>query len=220
MQADQTTTFLIIVAAAVIILALIWFLLRRRATSRLRERYGEEYDRTVERVGGRGKAERNLAEREQRVSQFRIRPLAAEERDRFSGEWQEAKTLFVDSPQEAVLRADRLLGTMMEQRGFPVEDFDRRYEDLTVHHGEVASHYREGRGIADKGSTATTEEMRRALNHYEKLFVELVRGAEEPVASGQESSSADGAIGRGPIGTGEVDTSVTYDGADRSIRPS
>lgn len=214
MQADQTTTFLIIIAAIVIVLALIWFFLRRRTTTKLRDRYGEEYDRTVDRVGGRGKAERNLAQREQRVSQFHIRPLSGEERDRFTGEWQEAKTLFVDSPQEAVLRGDRLLGAMMEKRGFPVQEFDRRYEDLTVHHAEVANHYREGHEIADKAGDATTEEMRRALNHYEKLFEEMVRDAEETAGPGKESTSD-----TGDTGDTEIDTTVTYDSEERPIRP-
>tara|TARA_R110002072_G_scaffold294144_2_gene464030 strand:+ start:7250 stop:7888 length:639 start_codon:yes stop_codon:yes gene_type:complete len=211
MQAGQSTTFLIIVAAIVIVLALIWFVLRRRTTTRLRDRYGEEYDRTVERVGGRGKAERNLAEREQRVSQLHLRPLSAAERERFTGEWQGAKTLFVDSPQEAVLRADRLLGTMMAQRGFPVEDFDRRHEDLTVHHAEVANDYRQGHEIADKGADATTEEMRRALNHYEKLFEELVSDAGDGVRleelPGLETDD------------GARESTVLYDSADRRLPP-
>lgn len=212
MQIDQTTTFLIIIAAIVIVLALIWFFVRQRKTSKLRDRYGDEYDRTIDRVGGRGDAERNLAEREQRVSQFHIRPLTGEERDRFTGEWQEAKTLFVDSPQEAVLRGDRLLGAMMEKRGFPVEDFDRRYEDLTVDHAEVANHYREGHEIADKAGDATTEEMRRALNHYEKLFEEMVRDADGAAVSGDDSTTESGDLA--------VDTTVTYDSENRPVRPS
>lgn len=210
MQGDQTDTFLIGLAVIIIVLAVIWFLLRQRKTSKLRDRYGEEYDRTVERVGGRGKAERNLAEREQRVSELHIRPLSVDERDRFTGEWRETKTLFVDSPREAVLRGDRLLGAMMEKRGFPVEDFDRRYEDLTVHHAELANHYRQGHEIADKGADATTEEMRRALNHYEKLFEEMVRDAGDSLGSGDESPSE--------TGVAETATTVTSEGEVKPIR--
>ena len=127
----------------------------------------------------RARAERNLEEREKRVAQFDIRPLDTAERDRFAGEWREVKALFVDSPQEAVLRGDRLLATMMETRGYPMGDFDRRYEDLTVDHASVAKHYRDGHDIAEKRGEATTEEMRRALNHYEKLYDELVADAVE-----------------------------------------
>lgn len=223
MQIDQNTTFLIIIAAIVIVLAAIWLFVRQRKTTRLRDRYGEEYDRTVTRVGGRGEAERNLEERGKRAALFNIRPLTAEERDRFTGDWQDTKTLFVDSPQEAVLRGDRLLGAMMEKRGFPVEDFDRRYEDLSVDHAEVANHYREGHEIADKAGNATTEEMRRALNHYEKLFEEMVRDAETGTDAGElnrdpaaHDTPATTTLGD-PVG---VDTTVTYDSEDRPIRPS
>jgi hypothetical protein len=63
----------------------------------------------------------------------------------------------------------------METRGFPMGDFDRRYEDLTVDHAAVARHYRDGHEVAVKKGDATTEEMRRGLNNFEKLFEDLMR---------------------------------------------
>lgn len=170
---------LVIVAIVVVILIAIaiWFTLRKRRTDALRDKFGDEYDRTVEERGNRTRAEDALEEREKRVKELDIRPLTHEEHDRFSSEWHETKTLFVDSPAEAVLRADRTLANMMSTRGFPMGDFDRRYEDLTVNHGPVARAYRDGHEIADKKGDATTEELRRALNHYEKLFDELVKDA-------------------------------------------
>lgn len=222
MQFDQTETILIILAAVIVVLALIWFFLRQRKTSKLRGRYGEEYDRTVERVGGRDKAQRNFEEREKRVSDLHIRPLTTEERDDFAIEWHETKTLFVDSPQEAVLRGDRLLATMMVKRGYPMEDFDRRYEDLTVDHAEVANHYREGHEIADKAGNATTEEMRRALNHYEKLFEDMIRdaGDAEPARETAHDDERERAAVTTPTeDPAAVDTTVTYDSENRPIRP-
>ncbi|GAA3788373.1 hypothetical protein GCM10022600_06000 [Qipengyuania pelagi] len=174
MQEAQLIQLLVVIAVVIALFAVVWFVMRRRKTAHLRDKFGEEYDRTVDSTGGRSSAERNLEERERRVAEFDIRPLTPAERDRFGDEWREVKMLFVDSPPEAVLRADRLLGTMMEARGFPVGDFDRRYEDLTVDHGAVAKHYRDAHDIAEKRGDATTEEMRRAINHYEKLFEELV----------------------------------------------
>ncbi|HSQ96127.1 MAG TPA: hypothetical protein VLM18_08565 [Croceibacterium sp.] len=55
-------------------------------------------------------------------------------------------------------------------------DFDRRYEDLTVDHGEVARHYREGHEITlrhGKGQ-ASTEDLRQAMIHFEALFDDLI----------------------------------------------
>ncbi|MCH2486980.1 MAG: hypothetical protein MK010_04450 [Erythrobacter sp.] len=198
MQEAELIQLLVVIAVVIAVFAIIWFVLRRRKTNHLRDKFGDEYDRTVDSTGGRSSAERNLEEREKRVAEFDIRPLSTSERDRFEGEWREVKTLFVDSPQEAVLRGDRLLGTMMEARGYPMGDFDRRYEDLTVDHGTVARHYRDGHDIAEKRGDATTEEMRRAINHYEKLYEELVHDAVDEEPTSAPASSANTALANPP----------------------
>ena len=173
----QSNITAIIVVAAVIVAALvIWGALKRRRTNTLRDRFGDEYDRTVEEQGKRAKAEAVLEEREERVAKLDIRPLTPQERGDFSREWREAKAVFVDSPVEAVHHADRLLASIMKTRGYPMADFDRRYEDLTVDHGEVARHYRDGHEIAlrhERGQ-ASTEELRQAMIHFEALFDDLV----------------------------------------------
>ena len=175
MQTDQTAVIavlaLLAVAAAVLVI-----LYRSRRTAALRERFGaEEYDRTLAERGVRRKAERELLEREKRVAALDIRPLGPDDRERFTAEWQAAKARFVDDPAAAVLAADRAIGGVMAARGYPVADFDARYESLTVDHGEVARHYRAGHEIAVKQETgqATTEDLRQAMIHYEALFAEL-----------------------------------------------
>ena len=164
---------LIVIGVIVLVALAVWLLMRQRHTAQLKDRFGDEYDRTVHEHGTRG-GEANLQEREKRVSQFDIRPLGRDERDRLSTDWQETKALFVDSPQEAVLRADRLLTAALTSRGYPMGDFDRRYEDLTVDHGNVARHYRAGHDIA-VNRNATTEELRQSLNHYEALFTDMMQ---------------------------------------------
>lgn len=176
MQVDQTALFTILAIIVIAILVLV-FLFRSRRTAALRDRFGEdEYDRTVERLGGRGKAEENLRAREERVAKLEFRQLELEERKRFTDEWLAAKAGFVDDPAVSVLAADRAIGGVMGARGYPVDDFDARYESLTVDHGEVARHYRAGHDIALKQTNgqATTEDLRQAMIHYEALFDELV----------------------------------------------
>lgn len=186
MQNDQLTILLVI--AAVLVLALIvWALLRRRKSADLKSRYGDEYERTVKEHGGR-QGEANLLEREKRVSQFTIRPLTSEEQERFGHEWHEVKALFVDAPREAVLRGDRLVTEMLRTRGYPMADFDRLYEDLTVDHADVAKHYRAGHDIA-VSADPTTEEMRRGLNHYEQLVDEMMKGAGAATDTAQTAAS-------------------------------
>ena len=175
MQPDQTTVIAIL--ALIVVAALVlWFLYRSRRTAGLRDRFGkEEYDRTVSTAGGRGKAEAVLLEREKRVSKLELRPLGPAERQRFTEEWHGAKAAFVDDPAAAVLSADRAIGGVMGARGYPVDDFDARYESLTVDHGDVARHYRAGHDIAIKqvNGQATTEDLRQAMIHYEALFDDL-----------------------------------------------
>jgi len=174
---DQSTLLIIVAVVAVVVIALIvWGAMRKRRTDRLRDQFGDEYDRTVEQRGKKAEAEAALEERAERVEKLNIRSLSPEERDSFSREWRDVKALFVDSPVEAVHHADRLLGTIMKTRGYPMADFDRRYEDLTVDHGEVARHYRDGHDIVTRhqNGKASTEDLRQAMIHFEALFDDLV----------------------------------------------
>lgn len=166
----------LLIGVVIVIALILYFMFRRRRTTALREHFGDEYDRTVEAEGSRGKGEHALEERERRVAELDIRPLDPQERSAFTGEWQEVKAVFVDSPVEAVHHADRLLARMMKTRGFPMADFDRRYEDLTVDHAEVARHYREGHELTTRHERgeASTEDLRQAMIHFEALFDELV----------------------------------------------
>jgi hypothetical protein len=173
---QSNITAIIVIAAVVVAALVIWAALKRRRTNTLRNRFGDEYDRTVEELGKPAKAEAALQERQERVAKLDIRPLTPQERGDFSREWREVKAVFVDSPVEAVHHADRLLATIMKTRGYPMADFDRRYEDLTVDHGEVARHYRDGHEITlrhERGQ-ASTEDMRQAMIHFEALFDDLV----------------------------------------------
>ena len=185
--------FIAILVGLVLLVAIaIWLTMRRRRSDTLRARYGDEYDRTLSATGGRGAAEANLAEREKRVAALDIRPLTPEEREHFSGEWQEVKSVFVDSPAEAVLHADRMLTRMLQTRGFPMADFDRRYEDLTVDHAETARHYRAGNEIAMRQNRgeASTEDLRQAMKHYETLFEDMVRDVSDTVTTRPVTSTA------------------------------
>lgn len=172
---------LVIFAVIVLLIAVgIWMTINKRRTDHLRDRFGDEYDRTLDNAGNRTKAERDLERREERVDALAIRRLTADEHTRFATEWRDVKAVFVDSPVEAVLHADRMLATMMKTVGYPMADFDRRYEDLTVNHGDVARHYREGHAIVDRHNdgSASTEDMRQGMKHYEALFDHLVADAE------------------------------------------
>ncbi|WP_216635568.1 hypothetical protein [Croceicoccus bisphenolivorans] len=175
----------VLVAVFAIAALLVWYLAARRRTANLRNKFGDEYDRTVDHVGNTGKAEAALEERQRRVNALEIRPLTSREHDEYAREWHDVKAVFVESPAEAVLHADRLLAKIMKTKGFPMADFSRRYEDLTVDHGDVARHYMAGHDIADRQNRGevSTEDLRQAMIHYEALFDELVADVAHPDAA-------------------------------------
>jgi FtsZ-interacting cell division protein ZipA len=173
----QTWVWVVIaIAAAIVVLGIVWAALRTRRSQQLRTRFGPEYDRVAADAPSRRQAEAELRDREQRREQFDIRPLSAEQRERYSAKWQEIQAEFVDDPARSVARADSLIQTVMRERGYPVDDFDTRAGDLSVDHPDVVENYRAGHGIAvahERGK-AGTEELRRAVQHYRALFEELL----------------------------------------------
>jgi hypothetical protein len=180
----MTTTTLVIgaIVVAVAALALAWISTARRRREHLRTRFGPEYQRTVEDLGSAQKAEAVLQEREKRVASYHIRELSAEERSRFADAWRRVQAKFVDDPAGAVTEADLLVTEVMTVRGYPMSDFDRRAEDLTVDHPNVVNHYRHARDIAVRHSrkSASTEDLRQALVHYRALFADLLEVPQHP----------------------------------------
>jgi len=172
----DTTLMIMAIVVALAVIALVWMYMERRREERLRGRFGPEYERTIDAVGTPARAATVLADREKRVAAYHIRRLNKEERTRFSDAWRGVQAKFVDDPAGAVTEADQLVTEVMTTRGYPMSDFDRRAEDLSVDHGPVVNHYRAARDIAARhaGHTATTEDLRQALVHYRALFADLL----------------------------------------------
>jgi len=182
----MTNEMLMIIAIVVVAVALVvgmWLLLRRRRTAVLRARFGPEYDHVLQSARTPAEAERELQQRQARVEAFSIRPLSREDADRFGAEWRSVQARFVDDPRTAVVEADRLIGEVMRSRGYPVDDPNRRLDDLSVDHAHVLNHYRAGREIVARHESgqASTEDLRQAMVHFRALFDELVAGNQPSV---------------------------------------
>ena len=177
METLDTQTWIIL--AVVVVLALIavgaWFY-RRKQSDKLQGRFGPEYDRTVNELGSRTKGESELKAREKRVERLEILALAPSEAARFSEAWQALQTRFVDNPKGVVVQAEQLVRELMEKRGYPMGDFERRAGDISVDHPDVVANYRAAQAIAvrDQKGTADTEDLRKAVVHYRALFDELL----------------------------------------------
>jgi hypothetical protein len=173
-------TWIWIVIAAVVVVVVIALALMALARSRrrhhLQERFGPEYDHTVEGAGRRRQAERELREREQRHDELDLRPLSEASRQRYTQQWQEMQSGFVDRPQVAVADADRLITDLMRERGYPVDDFETRSDLVSVDHPQVVENYRTAHGIARRtvDGRTTTEDLRQAVVSYRALFEEML----------------------------------------------
>jgi hypothetical protein len=168
-----TIVAIVIVAA---VAAGAWFSYNKRRTEQLRQRFGPEYDRTVQGEGNVRKAEAALAARARRVEKLQIHPLSPDDATRFSAEWRRIQELFVDDPTRAVIDADKLVGEVMSVRGYPTGDFEQRVADISVDHPDVVMNYRAAREIAlqrERGE-ASTEDLRQAMVHYRALFRDLL----------------------------------------------
>ncbi|GAB3970725.1 hypothetical protein GCM10029978_044610 [Actinoallomurus acanthiterrae] len=190
----STAAVAVIVIVAVLVIAALGLLAsRQQQRRRLRERFGPEYDRAVERHSSTREAEQELRAREQRHRELQIHPLDPAVRDRYHTDWQRVQERFVDSPQSAVADADNLLIRVMKDRGYPTEDYEQQVADLSVEHGGTIGRYRtahEIRGRADAGQ-ATTEDLRQAMVHYRALFADLLGDGESHVG---RASAEDGRV--------------------------
>lgn len=173
---DQTIWIVIgaIVLVAIIAMAIVG--VQRNRSAALRKKFGPEYDRTVKETGSRAQAESELAQREKRVKRMHIEELPAGARTRYTEEWRTVQQRFVDEPKGALLNADKLVTSVMRDRGYPTADFDQNVADLSPDHPQVLNNYRAAHGIVERVETgqASTEEMRQAIVYYRSLFDDLL----------------------------------------------
>jgi FtsZ-interacting cell division protein ZipA len=161
---------LIAVGVIIVVALVVWQAMTAKRTRALQQRFGPEYDRTVDRADGKREAEADLAARAKRRDELDIRPLPTASRDRYVEQWQHVQARFVDDPRGAVQEADTLIQSVMRERGYPVDDFDQRAADISVDHPQVVENYRNGHRLA----SGDTEAQRQAMVHYRALFDELV----------------------------------------------
>jgi hypothetical protein len=181
-----TNTQLIVAAVVLVVLVLIAvgaIIERRRTrTLALRNRFGSEYARAVDKHGSARVAESKLKERETRVETLKIRELGLSERERFAAEWHTVQSRFLDHPRAAVTEADDLINSLLEVRGYPHANFEQRAADVSVHYPRVMENYRAAHLIAVRPGPieATTEELRMAMIQYRAIFDELLQ-PEKPI---------------------------------------
>jgi hypothetical protein len=175
----STTAIIVIVGAIIVVAVLLSAALKaeqHRRRRNLRDRFGPEYDRTVKAAGSPKEAEVELRERLGRRDRVVIQPLSAAKRDRYQQDWRQVQGVFVDEPSTALSQADVLVTNVMADRGYPMQDFDRQAELISVDHPGVVESYRRAHEVyvARQSSLVGIEDMRQAFVSYHSLFSELV----------------------------------------------
>jgi len=167
-----------IVVIGLIVLAVgAWIYSRQQRSKKLQENFGPEYERALRHSDrDKGQAERELEERQKRVEKLNLRELTPDERSRFAEDWRQTQARFVDEPKVAIKDADALIVEVMQTIGYPMSDFERRADDISVTHAEVVPHYRAAHAMAERNQAdqASTEELRQAFVHYRALFDEML----------------------------------------------
>ncbi|HYB86042.1 MAG TPA: hypothetical protein VEC76_04280 [Streptosporangiaceae bacterium] len=189
---------------------------RRRRTMALRERFGPEYDRTVEAHENQRTAEAELRDRERYRARLDIKPLSEAARARYADEWRVIQQSFVDQPEEATTAAYDLVNHVMAERGYPMRDFDAQADLVSVDHPDVVENYRIAHGIHERAERqqASTEELREAMLRYRSLFEELLR------ADGGAAGEAAVPASTGAAGSRQAPPDATADGIGNGHAPT
>jgi len=175
----------------------------RRA--RMRRQFGPEYDRLAQELGGKKKADAELAARQRRVEALNIHELSPDQQASYSGDWTAVQERFVDAPAEAVSAAGTLIWNVMRDRGYPADDRNASMEALTVYHARSLDGYRQTAELQTE--TATTEELREAMIRYRGLFEDLtgLRGGQANPERDRVAEIRDRSLENSEVTTGNRD---------------
>ena len=168
-------TLIWVLIAIVAVAAIALVVARKRRTAMLRDRFGPEYDRTVENRDGRRAAEAELRAREKQRAHFDVKQIPEATRLRFADEWRDVQENFIDEPAQAAAAADTLITRVMKARGYPMTDFDVQADLVSVDHPQTVENYRFAHAVQERSQIqqASTEDLREALLRYRSLFDDL-----------------------------------------------
>ncbi len=170
---------IVVVVGGLVLIALAFVMAmfsRRRGRRQLTQQFGPEYDRNLAATGDRKETDAQLRERVNQRERLSLRSLSRIDRDAFAQEWRQIQARFVDNPQESLAGADGLLNRVMQDSGYPVDDFDQQADLISVDHPILVDNYRRAHAVrsASQQGPVDTERQRAAFLAYRSLFAELL----------------------------------------------
>jgi hypothetical protein len=188
----QPWAWVLLVVVVIVLLVAIWAAMRQRRSTSLRERFGPEYERTVEAADDRRGAEQALLDRARRRDRLDIVALPEAARARYAEQWRAIQERFIDDPAGSVGSAHALLDQVMAEQGYPTQNFEEQADLVSVDHPRVVENYRAAYAVyrRQQDGQASTENLREALVRYRSLFEELLR-PEDAVAARTADADTD-----------------------------
>jgi len=181
----------LIIGLAIVAIVAVLVIASRQRRARLQDQFGSEYDRTVVDADSRRQAEGDLRGRLKRHRELELRPLAPDAAEKYSQEWLVIQARFVDAPDEACTRGERLLEQVLRDRGYPVhEDFDTQADLVSVDHPELVGDYRRAHEMlhSQNDGDRRLDELRAVFLVHRDLFSDLLdNGVERGVEHDDET---------------------------------
>lgn len=130
-----------------------------------------------------------LGERGRRRAPFETRMFPANHMEPYARRIDEIEKMFVNQPREAVAAARLLVDDMLTRQGYPVRmSPDERVRDLRHFGRQRSDRYAAASKLKND---ATTEDMRRALQHYLSLARNVLDDARQHYAGQHEVQEPD-----------------------------
>jgi hypothetical protein len=199
-MSTQAVVTVVAIVAIVLFAVVVAMAARKQRSSRLREEFGPEYDRTVAESDKRRQAEKDLAARKDEHAELDLRPLTPAARDRYMSSWVEVQARFVDTPALAVNEADSLVTQLMAERGYPTEDFDSQARLLSVEHAHVLDSYRSAHDteLSSRAHQASTEDIRNAMLDFRRVFEDVIADSKDDRDAGSAQGTSESATASAP----------------------
>jgi hypothetical protein len=141
-------------------------------------------------IGGWHNIEARLRHRAERHDGLLISELTSDAHERYAEQWQEVQGRFVDDPRQTLAEAAELVTRVLNERGYPVDDYDDYSDHVSVDFPALADGYAMAQAVRIGIETATIDDQRQAIQNYRSLFDELLTSralsADDAAASGAD----------------------------------
>ena len=149
----------------------------------IRKRFGPEFARLLLERSSRKAAYSEARRRMRARADLQTSPLSPDDLEYYTRSWDVVQDDFAEHPVPALAAADRLVRSVLHDRGYP-SDPDTQFALLSVAHGAALARYRDARRALaeaqENPNSASKEDLRPAMSSCGRLLDELLMDADVP----------------------------------------